>query len=46
MMSDTPKIFRELGVKKGNVLERFTKLQRTVMPLSKRTRLEAKYMLL
>jgi dynactin complex subunit len=36
-MSDAPNRIREVGRKKGDVLERFTKLQRTVMPLSKRT---------
>jgi hypothetical protein len=36
-MNDASRKIKEVGRKKGDVLERFTKLQRTVMPLSRRT---------
>ena len=41
-MNGAQKTFRELGSKKGDLLDRFTRLQRAVMPLSKRTRRSAK----
>jgi hypothetical protein len=36
-MKDPSNKIKEVGRKKGDFLERFTKLQRTVMPLSRRT---------
>jgi hypothetical protein len=41
-MKDAANEIKEVGRKKGDVLERFTKLQRTVMPLSRRTRRKEK----
>jgi hypothetical protein len=41
-MKDSSNKIKEVGRKKGDVLERFTKLQRTVMPLSRRIRRKEK----